>query len=193
MPTIEPLEARAPAPAGPPRSDVMTVTGPIDASQIGFTLPHEHTYCQLWMAHHRFDFPNQLEDDDVFADELRVFKAQGGTCLVDLTLREIGRKPEKLRQLSMATGVAVVMGCGWYREGYYLPEDRLDRRPVAELADELLNEIREGVGTSGIRPGVIGEIGAERKELGLLRQRSAFIAQRRGLSARPDYPSPHTA
>ena len=141
---------------------VMTVTGPVDADSIGFTLPHEHTYCQLWMAHHRFDFPNQLEDDAIFADELGAFRDQGGTCLVDLTLPEIGRRPDKLRELSEATGVSIVMGCGWYRQGYFLPEARLEKRPVADLADELIAEIQGGVGDTGIRPGVIGEIGAEK-------------------------------
>ena len=141
---------------------VVSVTGPVSPDQIGFTLPHEHTYCQLWMARHRFDFPHQLEDDDVLAEEVGLFRAQGGTMLVDLTLDEVGRNPEKLKLLSERTGVHIVMGCGWYREGYYLPEERLDRRTVNDLADELVGEIEHGVRDTGIRPGVIGEIGVEK-------------------------------
>ena len=140
----------------------MTVRGPIDPSSIGYTLPHEHLYTRFWEIDGRFDSPHLLDDDDVMAEELRVFQAQGGNCLIELTLPDIGRRPERLRALSQRTGLSIVMGCGWYRRLYYLPEEGLDRRPVRELAAELLREIREGVGDTGIRPGVIGEIGCEK-------------------------------
>ena len=55
-----------------------------------------------------------------------------------------------------------VMGCGWYRGNYYLPEERIDRRSANDLAEELIREITDGVGDTGIRPGVIGEIGSEK-------------------------------
>jgi phosphotriesterase-related protein len=54
------------------------------------------------------------------------------------------------------------MGCGWYRTAYYPPEARIDRRSVDDLADELVAEIEGGVGESGIRPGIIGEIGTDK-------------------------------
>ena len=162
---------------------VQTVRGPVAPDQVGYTLPHEHTYCQLWGARHRFDFPHQLEDDDVLADEVNLFRAQGGTTIVDLTLDEIGRNPEKLRALSERTGVDIVMGCGWYRDGYYLPEDRLDRRTVNDLADELIGEIRDGVGTTGIRPGVIGEIGVEKGWLTGVEERVHRAAARAQLTS----------
>jgi predicted metal-dependent phosphotriesterase family hydrolase len=141
---------------------VMTVNGPVPANQIGFTLPHEHPYCKLRQAEHRYDFPDQFEDDDVVASEVVGFRELGGGTMVDLTTPSIGRDPERLRELSNRTGIKIVMGCGWYRGSYYRPEDRLDRRPVADLADELIREITEGVGPSRIRPGVIGEIGSEK-------------------------------
>jgi phosphotriesterase-related protein len=140
----------------------MTVTGPVKADELGFTLPHEHPFCKLRQAEHRYDFPDQFDDDDVVADELLAFRDQGGRTLVDLTVPDIGRVPERVRALSIRTGIQIVMGCGWYRESYYLPEERIGRRPVADLADELVKEIHEGVGTTGIRPGVIGEIGSEK-------------------------------
>ena len=54
------------------------------------------------------------------------------------------------------------MGCGWYREAYYPPEARIDRRSVDDLAAELIGELRDGVAGTGVRPGIIGEIGTDK-------------------------------
>lgn len=141
---------------------VMTVAGPILASSIGFTLPHEHLYVEFWERIGRYDYAHQLPDADVLAEELGSFRAAGGSCLVDLTLPGIGRKPELIRELGQRTQLHIVMGCGWYREPYYPAEDRVDRRSVDDLSDQLVSEINDGIEPSGIRPGIIGEIGADK-------------------------------
>ena len=46
------------------------------------------------------------------------------------------------------------------QELFYPEQDLVDRRSVQDLADSLIEEIRHGVAPSGIRPGIIGEIGA---------------------------------
>jgi phosphotriesterase-related protein len=53
------------------------------------------------------------------------------------------------------------MGCGWYRESFYPPAADIDRRSVHALADELVAEARDGVDGTGVRPGIIGEIGTD--------------------------------
>ena len=54
------------------------------------------------------------------------------------------------------------MGCGWYREAYYPAEALIDRRSVDDLADELIAEFAAGVAGTGVRPGIIGEIGTDK-------------------------------
>lgn len=149
---------------------IQTVRGPVDPGRLGFTLPAEHFYIQQWevLGHEGL---YQLEDDDVFADEIAAFQAVGGTCVVDTTPTCIGRRPEPLRGLSERTGLDIVMSCGWYLEAYVPPEDRLERRSVRDLADELIGEIRDGVGDTGIRPGVIGEFGASRSYISPIEER----------------------
>lgn len=70
------------------------------------------------------------------------------------------------------------MGCGWYREPYYPPEARIDRRSVDDLADELVREFHDGVAGSGVRPGIIGEIGTDKPWVSGLEERVHRAAAR---------------
>jgi phosphotriesterase-related protein len=143
-------------------SHVMTVLGPVDPSSLAFTLPHEHTQCALWHIQDRWDYWELTPDEPVILDELRLFREAGGTALADLTLPGIGRNPAWLRRLAERSGLHIVMGGGWYRTAYYPTEVMIDRRSVESLADELVREATEGVGDTGIRTGILGEIGTDK-------------------------------
>ena len=54
------------------------------------------------------------------------------------------------------------MGAGWYRTAYYPPEALVDRRSVDSLAEELVAEVTNGVGDTGVRTGILGEIGTDK-------------------------------
>lgn len=140
---------------------VMTVTGPIPPERVGFTLPHEHTSSRAEIAARREQLFDFTSDPELILDELRDFHRRGGSCLVDLTNGGLGRDPLWLRDLSTRSGVLIVMGSGWYRESWYPPEARIDRRGVADLAAEIVAEVEHGVGDTGVRPGIIGEIGTD--------------------------------
>lgn len=141
---------------------VMTVSGPIAPEQVGFALPHEHTAIHLWHVPDRWDYWELTPHLEAVSEELRDFRRRGGSTLVDLTPPGVGRDPQRLRGLASRTGVHIVMGTGWYRESYYPAEALIDRRSVDDLAAELIRELREGVGETGIRPGIIGEIGTDK-------------------------------
>jgi phosphotriesterase-related protein len=120
-----------------------------------------------------------LDEEDVAIAELKQFAVAGGITVVDPTCRGIGRNPPALVRISQATGLQVIMGSGYYLHTSHPPE--LARLSVDEVADEIVAEAREGVGGTGIRIGLIGEIGvssdfteAERKSL-----HGAARAQRR--------------
>lgn len=156
---------------------IQTVSGPVLAEQLGFTLPHEHVFVSMW-DRRGAEYLYQTEDAEILEAEVRAFKERGGTCLVDQTPRGGGRRPEALRLVSEATGIAIVMGCGWYREPFYPPEDLLERRSVSSLADLIVDEIRGGVGSTGVKPGVIGEIGASQGWVSPLEERVLRAAAR---------------
>jgi predicted metal-dependent phosphotriesterase family hydrolase len=157
---------------------VMTVSGPIPPEKLGFTLPHEHTAISLWHVANRWDYWELTADEEVITAELRDYRRRGGGTLVDLTLPGVGRDPERLRRLAGATNLNIGMGTGWYREAYYPPEARIDRRSVDDLAAEIVAEFEQGVGETGVRPGIIGEIGTEKPWISALEERVHRAAAR---------------
>jgi len=157
---------------------VMTVSGPLPPERIGFSLPHEHTGIYLWHVRDRWDYWELTPDELTIAEELRDFRRRGGSTLVDLTLPGVGRDPERLRRLASSSGIQIVMGTGWYRESYYPPEARIDHRSADDLADEMIAEFRDGAGGTGVRPGIIGEIGTDKPWLSAQEERVHRAAAR---------------
>ncbi len=161
---------------------IQTATGEIDAAGIGPTLIHEHLICDLsvyWRPEdapafanltvgletltdvrlHAFAVRHDLALDriDQAVDGLRRFGDAGGGLLVEVTSHGIGRDVRACAAISGASGVPVVVGCGYY-VGASRPRG-FGRRTVDELTAELVEELTDGIGTTGIRAGVIGEIG----------------------------------
>jgi phosphotriesterase-related protein len=169
-----------------PAGRVQTVRGGVDPADLGFTLPHEHTAISLWHVPDRWDYWELTRDEAVIGDELKRFAAAGGRTIVDLTLAGVGRDPRWLTTIAAASGLHVVMGCGWYRGAYYPAEALIDRRSVDDLADELVREATDGVAETGIRPGIIGEIGTDKPWVSALEERvhraAARASRRTGLA-----------
>jgi predicted metal-dependent phosphotriesterase family hydrolase len=156
---------------------VQTVDGPVAPDELGFTLTHEHVFLEMWATDGQ-GFVGQTRDEDVLAAELAAFRAAGGSCLVDQTPGGAGRDPHGLRRISARTGLNIVTGCGWYTEPYYPPGDDLGRRSTAEIAGALIAEITGGLGDTGVRPGIIGEIGVNQGWISALEERVHRAAAR---------------
>jgi phosphotriesterase-related protein len=163
---------------------VMTVRGAVSSDEIGTTLMHEHLFADLtvWFAgreEYQADFERpvdmsmlgQLRRDafSVTRDNLRLtsatvaaveaerFLSAGGNTILDLSPPGIGRNPDGLRSLAEDKDFNVVMGCGYYVEAAHPPEVRT--MTIDDIAQSLIAEITGGVGSTGIRPGIIGEVG----------------------------------
>jgi predicted metal-dependent phosphotriesterase family hydrolase len=157
---------------------IVTVTGPIPASQAGYTLSHEHLLCDLWDLARSYD--SILDDESLAIRELAEYREAGGRTLIDATSSGLGRNPSALRRISEATGIQVIMGAGWYRECFY-PAIVFEEDTNA-LADLIVNEVTQGADGTDVRAGIIGEIGTERKHITPAQERvfrAAARAQRR--------------
>lgn len=106
-----------------------------------------------------FSFRDAMRQQDLAAAEaeLRAFAASGGSTVVDLGNSGFGRDAVGLAVLARLTGVNVVMGCGEYASFGHSPYVRHVAAEV--IRDVILDELTEGVGRTGVRAGVIGEIG----------------------------------
>ena len=139
-------------------TEVMTVTGPVAGADLGVTLPHEHVFFNH-MLEYRGD--GLMQDERLAAIELQRLVDAGCRTLVDVTSDGIGREPERLRRVSEATGLQIVMGSGWYRHPF-LDRAWFDSHTTDEVAAEIIRDIEVGVGDTGVRAGIIGEIACDR-------------------------------
>ena len=172
---------------------VMTVRGPVPPGELGHTQTHDHVFSDISWARHRW-VAMPTTDEVQMTEEIRLYKEAGGGAIVDCALEHIGRKPEALRRISEATGVHIVMGVGFYREPYY-PEF-VNKWTTQRLAEYMIDEIKNGWADTGIRPGVIGEIGIDKRWVQGVEERVIRAAARAhhatGLAVTTHTP-PHTA
>jgi phosphotriesterase-related protein len=138
---------------------IQTVLGPIEPAHLGVTLMHEHTLVDAWEWGGRLGYDSTVDDEELLVEELACYRDAGGSALVDVTPIGLRRDPSGMRRLAQATGLHIIMGCGWYRERVY--PAYIHELSTNALADMLVKELEEGV-EGGIRPGIIGEIGTER-------------------------------
>ena len=172
-------------PSGRNRGLVQTVLGPVLPSELGATTTHEHLHIDFsrmyrpaedspseeladalitlenlgWIRRHYYSNRAnlQLMDLDIAIEEVGKFRAVGGGAIVDATSTGISRNPDALARISRETGVHIVMGSGYYVAAAHPPG--MDDRSVEDLAREIVGDIVEGVGDSGVRAGIIGEVG----------------------------------
>lgn len=134
---------------------IRTVTGDITPATLGVTLPHEHL--NIDASGVKKDPDAKMIAPKLVAAELALYAAAGGNSLVEVTPIGSARDPLLLKELSLRTGVNVVGSTGFYF-GLYLPWEAFNSS-VTELEELFVTELTAGVGDTGVRAGVIGEIG----------------------------------
>jgi phosphotriesterase-related protein len=132
---------------------VQTVTGPIDASELGFTLPHEHLVFGMtgWDLDYWPTVPAE-EQVRICTEWVDQAKSAGVRSLVEVSTPEMGRDVNVMREVSERTGVHIICATGLYARrplAYFL------RRDTEEIAEFFLHELQDGIGTSGARAGLI--------------------------------------
>jgi len=182
------------------------VLGPVHGAELGVTLAHDHVLMdgsfmyvdppapadqplteekislanRGWVAYHWTSNHHnvQLDSERLAIDELKRFVTAGGRTVIDPTNNGLGRDPAPLVRIAEAADVNIIVGSGYYLGGTH-PADMAERS-VDEIAEEIIRDITIGIADSGVRAGLIGEIGCtypwlanEQKSL-----RAAVAAQR---------------
>jgi phosphotriesterase-related protein len=144
--------------------EVMTVKGPIHSSKMGRTLIHEHI---------AFAYPGWYADDSVAPYNYKAVKETAlkalkevkklgfKTMVIATPLDAGGRDPLLFRQLSVETGINIIMATGLYTEGggspgYYKFMSTAGGRNLEEdLYDLFKHEITVGTYGTRIKAGII--------------------------------------
>lgn len=87
-------------------AEVMTVLGPVPADQLGITLPHEHLLIDMHRVTRIGD--HLLNDVPLAIKEVSAFRQAGGSSLVDVTNRNLGRDPAALQRIARETGLNIM-------------------------------------------------------------------------------------
>ena len=189
-------------------SYIMTVNGPIEPESLGATLIHEHLHMDVtpvlrehgYKAEHSGEFDccvaaearwnpgyniknYQMTDVEMIIDELQEYVACGGSGIVDATPRDLGRNPSALKRIADATGLHIIMGSGYYLEATH--KRHIADWPESRITESLIEEVNSGADGTGIKPGLLGEIGtncpATESELAVVRA-TAHAALQTGLT-----------
>ena len=165
---------------------VVTVTGRIDPEDVGVTLPHEHIFTSF--NDDKYDPPSsaverRMAEEPVSLDnrwwimtnplankdnlrldsmedavyEISRFRHAGGDTVVDVSPKNKSGDPERVRAVALETGVNIVHGTAFYTRGSHPP--RIDDMTVEEIADEFVDDVRNGISGTDVRAGIIGEVG----------------------------------
>ena len=164
---------------------IQTVLGLIEPGDLGITMTHEHVLIDLSCyfvapeeASERWyiDAPFTMEirgnigkrwsynkdyqlmiDEKVQTEEVYKFYLAGGHSMVDTTSIGIGRDPLALARMSRATGLNLILGGSHYVPDSYPPG--MDDRSEQEVTDSIIKDVTVGVKDTGIKSGIIGEVG----------------------------------
>ncbi len=169
---------------------VITVLGEIDKEELGIVAPHEHIFVDTSnrilpeikettkrnLFYSKVSIENLgelrlnalavldnlvISDEEIAINEILEFKKYGGKTIVDQTNENMGRDPIALRNISVITGLNIIVSTGHYVE--CLHPSYVKEKNINELAQIMIKEIKQGIDNTGIRAGVIGEIGTSKE------------------------------
>jgi phosphotriesterase-related protein len=134
-------------------SAIASVTGPVEAADLGHVLVHEHVVCGAAGvtrgAAALAGGVDALIERAVTA--LRAARAAGLRSIVDATPFDLGRDVELLAEVSRRSGVTILAASGHW----LLPSVFMSNRSVTELADLFIADLTTGADGTTIRCGVM--------------------------------------
>ncbi len=133
---------------------VETVTGPIDTSELGFTLMHEHVF--VLTEGLNANFPrlwNRGARVAAAIAAMREANAHGVQTMVDLTVMGLGRDVATVRDVAAASGIQIIVATG------LLTHDDVpsyfQSRDAEAMAKQFVADIEQGIQGTESRAGIL--------------------------------------
>ena len=140
---------------------VETARGPLDTSQLGTTLMHEHIF--VLSTEIQQNYPGQWNEDERIADaaaKLNALKNRGVDTLVDLTVVGLGRDVARIQRLAQKTTLQIVVATGLYTYNdlplyfHFRGPDTLFGGPET-MVDMFVRDITEGIAGTGVKAAML--------------------------------------
>lgn len=143
-------------------SQCHTARGPVDTTDLGVTLMHEHVF--IMTTEIAQNYPDAWGDEDArVADaitRLNELKAAGVDTIVDLTVIGLGRYIPRIARVAAGTELNIVVATGVYTYNdvpfffHYLgPGTMLDGPEI--MADMFVRDIETGIADTGIKAAIL--------------------------------------
>jgi len=134
---------------------VQSALGPIDTSDFGPTLVHEHI--RICYPGDDLDPHNAWDRQaniDTGVERMTRLAEHGVRTIVDPCPIDLARDPELMAEVARQSGMQIICATGFYHEDIGIPYYwRL--RSAEQVAELYLHEIEHGIGETGIKPGCI--------------------------------------
>src|SRR4030095_8584854 len=141
---------------------VNTVRGPIDTTQLGVTLMHEHVFVLSTEIMQNFPEP-WGEEDKRFADavaRLNELNVRGVDSIVDLTVIGLGRYIPRIQRIAAETDLNIIVATGVYTYNdvpfyfhYQGPGTVLGGDEP--MVDMFVKDIEEGIADTGVKASIL--------------------------------------
>ena len=131
---------------------INSVLGPIDTSELGFTLSHEHVLqCSAGIQHL---YPEFIDREGTIKKAIGIFiqaYAEGVRSIIDVTTIDLGRDIRALEQVSRESGVHIICATGVWLD---IPRAFWVATPDM-IAPLFIREIQDGIEGTEIKAGII--------------------------------------
>ena len=131
---------------------INSVLGPMNTSDLGFTLSHEHVIGSSAGIQHVY--PEFLDREGTIKEaisQLTQAHSEGLRSVIEVSTLDLGRDPRAMEQVSKESGVNIICATGIWRD---IPRVFWEASPDV-IASLFIREIQEGIEGTGIKAGVI--------------------------------------
>ena len=133
-------------------STINSVLGPLDTSELGFTLVHEHVWQSAAGINNTYpEFFDQAGVVSRAVNQIKEAHEGGVQTIVEVTPMDLGRHIRIIEEVSRRTGANIIAAAGFWID---IPRIFWDADP-GEVASLFVKEIQEGIEGTGIKAGIL--------------------------------------
>src|SRR5262249_12247457 len=131
---------------------IESVLGPVDTSELGSTLMHEHVFTRSPGVLE--NWPHLVDREELLAlaeQKLNDLYSRGIRTIVDLTTVDLGRDVPMVLEAARRSPVQVIVATGAWK----MPPTYFSAQGVDHVTELFVHDITEGIGNTGAKAGII--------------------------------------